>query len=52
MRPARRLLFAFTLAIAAGVFLVAQRGVTPDQAAQRLAAERAWLGRILSPFYV
>ena len=42
MRPARRLLFAFTLAMAAGAALVAQRGggLPPDQVAQRLAAER------------
>ena len=42
MRPARRLLLAFTLAMAAGAALVAQRGggLPPDQVAQRLAAER------------
>ena len=41
MRPARRLLLAFTLAIAAGAALAAQRGgLPPDQVAQRLAAER------------
>ncbi|GEM_PF-4748199 len=41
MRPVRRLLFAFTLAIAAGASLAAQRGGMPaDQVAQRLAAER------------
>ncbi len=41
MRPAHRLLLAFTLAIAASAALVAQRGGLPaDQAAQRLAAER------------
>ena len=42
MRPARRLLFAFTLAMAAGAALVAQRGggLPPDQVAQRLAAGR------------
>jgi len=41
MRPVRRLLLAFTLAIAAGAALAAQRGgLPPDQVAQRLAAER------------
>jgi len=41
MRPARRLLLAFTLAVAASAALAAQRGaMPPDQVAQRLAAER------------
>lgn len=41
MRPARRLLLAFALAIVAGAVLTAQRGgLPPDQVAQRLAAER------------
>ena len=42
MRPVRRLLLAFTLAITAGAALAAQRGggLPPDQVAQRLAAER------------
>ncbi|MCR4373218.1 MAG: CocE/NonD family hydrolase, partial [Acidobacteria bacterium] len=42
MRPARRLLLAFTLAMAAGAALAAQRGggLPPDQVAQRLATER------------
>lgn len=42
MRPVHRLLLAFTLAIAAGAALAAQRGggLPPDQVAQRLAAER------------
>ena len=41
MRPARRLLLAFTVAMAAGAALAAQRGgLPPDQVAQRLAAER------------
>lgn len=41
MRTVRRLLLAFTLALAAGAALTAQRGaMPPDQVAQRLAAER------------
>lgn len=42
MRPVHRLLLAFTLAMAAGAALAAQRGggLPPDQVAQRLAAER------------
>ena len=41
MRPAHRLLLAFTVAMAAGAALAAQRGgLPPDQVAQRLAAER------------
>ena len=41
MRIARRLLLAFTVAMAAGAALAAQRGgLPPDQVAQRLAAER------------